>query len=145
MKLLTERIKMKELLNECSEVVSPLLNKKPAIQYNKYELPNVPKKFTGDKTKVKQILVNLLSNAVKFTNSGSITLKVASVTKDNIKKSSTKPSMVQTWTDSACTDFLSFSVKDTGMGVHENDLETIFSAFEQVSQAANNSAANNLQ
>lgn len=132
MQLVTEKIKIKELLSECSQVVSPLLNKKPAIQYTKYEQGNVPKKFTGDKTKVKQILVNLLSNAVKFTNSGRITVKVASVAKQNIKKSAKKPSMIQSWTDPACSDFLRFSVKDTGMGVHENDLETIFSAFEQV-------------
>lgn len=129
---MADKIKMKELLNECFEVISPLLSQKPAIQFTNHADDSVPKKFNGDKMKVKQILVNLLSNAVKFTKEGSIHLKVSAVSLDDIKKSSNKPSMLQNWTDQTSTDYLRFSVKDTGIGVHENDLETIFSAFEQV-------------
>lgn len=67
-----------------------------------------------DVTRVQQILKNLLSNACKFTSEGSITLSTNK-------------------TDS----HLSISVKDTGVGIPENQIETIFEAFRQ-GEGANN-------
>jgi signal transduction histidine kinase/HPt (histidine-containing phosphotransfer) domain-containing protein/ActR/RegA family two-component response regulator len=69
----------------------------------------VPVIVTGDRARLRQILLNLLSNAVKFTASGEVTLRV--VNRD--------------------ADELYFSVSDTGVGVDEEQARTLFDAFVQ--------------
>jgi len=61
----------------------------------------------SDEIRVKQILLNFISNSVKFTNTGKITIKAKKKTLNEI-------------------DFLKISVKDTGIGIKENDKESLF-------------------
>jgi CheY-like chemotaxis protein/anti-sigma regulatory factor (Ser/Thr protein kinase) len=74
---------------------------------------NMPLKFQGDITRLRQVLVNLLSNAVKFTNEGEVTVSVA----------------VQAVEDSLYT--LHFQVRDTGIGIAPDKLHRLFAAFSQ--------------
>lgn len=69
--------------------------------------------FLGDETRITQILINLLNNSIKFTDKGTITLKVESQKTDSGKVK------------------LKFSVKDTGIGIPESKLKTIFQSFSQ--------------
>lgn len=78
---------------------------------------DVPAKVTGDPTRLAQVLNNLISNAIKFTETGYVAVSIAAIEK---KKNAS---------------VLSFSVKDTGVGIPEDKLETI---FEQFSQADSN-------
>jgi signal transduction histidine kinase/DNA-binding response OmpR family regulator/CHASE3 domain sensor protein len=64
-----------------------------------------------DKMRVEQILKNLLSNAVKFTSKGEVTLEIKKKTNDS--------------------RFVSFIVKDTGIGIHPEQQPLIFEAFQQ--------------
>jgi PAS domain S-box-containing protein len=73
----------------------------------------VPKHVRGDPTRIRQILLNLLSNAIKFTAAGSVSLAV------NTLKATT-----DTWS-------IGFAVKDTGMGIPADRVETLFAAFIQ--------------
>jgi PAS domain S-box-containing protein len=75
--------------------------------------PNIPINVIGDPTRMEQILLNLIGNAVKFTNEGSIqvTLKQLSETAD--------------------TSEIYFEVKDTGIGIISNKINTVFGAFSQ--------------
>ncbi len=75
---------------------------------------DVPDGLHGDGGHLRQILVNLLSNAIKFTERGKIALVVQLLEPagDGIR--------------------LGFSVRDTGIGIHESQLGRIFEAFEQV-------------
>jgi CheY-like chemotaxis protein len=75
----------------------------------------IPGKLIGDSTRLHQILLNLLSNAVKFTTKGRIALEVDLLHEDNEKVT------------------IGFVVKDTGIGISENEIETIFNNFEQAS------------
>ena len=78
----------------------------------------------GDRTKLKQILLNLLSNAVKFTGNGGISLRVCS---DVYQEGDTqKKEMVR----------LTVEVEDSGIGISREDLERIFTPFEQVDSPA---------
>ncbi len=75
---------------------------------------NIDAFIEGDSLRLNQILTNLLSNAFKFTaKGGKITLSVSELKQEN--------------------DFLwlRFSVKDTGIGIKEENLEKIFETFEQ--------------
>ena len=69
----------------------------------------VPPIVVGDVTRLRQVLVNLLSNAVKFTSTGEVLLRV-------------QPDRSQ----------LSFSVRDTGIGIAANRLDRLFRSFSQV-------------
>jgi signal transduction histidine kinase/CheY-like chemotaxis protein len=74
---------------------------------------DVPEVVSGDKERLTQILANLISNAIKFTSKGGITLKIGVANKK----------------DKNIT--LLFSVKDTGIGIPAEKIETIFERFEQ--------------
>jgi|GEM_PF-3612039 len=74
---------------------------------------NIPRLVRGDAMRLKQVLLNLSSNALKFTESGSIELKahVISISKKNVE--------------------IQFEIDDTGIGIDEKDLNSIFSSFVQ--------------
>ena len=73
----------------------------------------------GDDLRVKQVLNNLLSNAFKYTKEGTVTLNVCCVReRENDLR-------------------LSFSVRDTGIGIHKEDIENLFEDYNQVDTQAN--------
>ena len=71
--------------------------------------------LTGDPTRLTQILFNLINNAIKFTRKGAIEVKAK----------------CSKYADSLVT--VVFSVKDTGIGIEKNNLESIFEPFTQES------------
>ncbi len=75
----------------------------------------IPEVLIGDSVRLHQIILNLLSNAVKFTNKGKITVSVKMLKEDAEKVT------------------LKFTIKDTGIGIPEDQLATIFDAFHQAS------------
>lgn len=85
----------------------------------------VPDCIVGDITRLRQIIVNLLSNAVKFTGEGEVVLTVSACP-------------VQTSVDSAPTGDgsdryeLKFVVRDTGIGIPEDRIDSLFQSFSQV-------------
>ena len=76
--------------------------------------PKVNQYIFGDGFRLRQIIVNLVSNAIKFTDSGDILIYVNSISEEN-------EDLV-----------LEFSVKDTGIGIPSNKIESLFSPFTQV-------------
>lgn len=82
----------------------------------------IPSRLFGDDVRLRQILVNLLSNAVKYTEQGSVTLEVA---------------FDETSQESGQTVELLFRVRDTGIGIREEDLEQLFAAFERLDEKRN--------
>lgn len=67
----------------------------------------------GDPTRLHQVIVNLLSNAIKFTHKGSVSLKCSLISKTS-KSNSVK-----------------FEIEDTGIGIEQHKLATIFDSFSQ--------------
>ena len=77
--------------------------------------PAIPEALLGDPVRLHQIILNLVSNAVKFTLNGTITVGVDLVWEDENKVA------------------IAFSVADTGIGIPEMELDTIFENFHQAS------------
>ena len=75
--------------------------------------PEVPALLTGDSFRVGQVLTNLLSNAVKFTSQGEVMISVSLM-----KQTSEKV-------------VLRFCVKDTGIGMSQEQQKAVFGAFDQ--------------
>lgn len=86
------------------------------LQIGWYVDPDLPVSMIGDEIRIRQILMNLVSNAIKFTDKGGVTLEV--VAEEEAKQMA---GMVP----------VSFTVRDTGVGLEPEALGTIFGEFEQ--------------
>ena len=78
----------------------------------------LPSKLYGDDKRVREILTNILNNAVKYTDEGFVKLSIDGVISDD-------------------TLTLKIEVKDSGQGIKEEDLDTIFSSFSRVNKKKN--------
>ena len=100
-----------KLVNDLVTTVQPLAEKK--ANRLQTSCPDVGE-MRADPTKVRQILLNLLGNACKFTDNGDIRL---SVSRDQAGR----------------TEWLSFTVSDTGIGISPEHLDRVFEDFNQAS------------
>ena len=97
-----------ELVQSCCEMLQPLAFEKGlSLTLEHEDFKNI--RYKTDPKLFKQVLINLLSNAIKFTEKGSIEVSVKSD-----------------------ENFLSVSVKDTGIGIAEEDINKLFNDFTQV-------------
>lgn len=87
------------------------------VEFNLFLDADMPENVIGDQGRLNQILMNLAGNALKFTEEGEVTVSVKKVaeTADNYS--------------------LRFSVKDTGIGIKEDKLKTIFERFTQAEES----------
>ncbi len=121
-KIEAEEIKLsKEIItaDEILEAVISIMSVKAHEKDIKINVNNTLERhfsFMGDLLRIKQILLNLVSNAIKFTPEGIVTLSL-------------------NYDDTQHT--ISFIVADTGMGIHGDDLDKVFSRFKQVDSADN--------
>jgi signal transduction histidine kinase len=107
LEMISEEVDLHELIDECIESSMPLARgKQMKVEKNvPLELPPL----SGDRTKIKQILLNLLSNAIKFTGQGRVLVSVVP-----------EP------------DAIRVSIADTGIGIREDDLSRLFEPFQQL-------------
>jgi predicted ATPase/signal transduction histidine kinase/CheY-like chemotaxis protein/tRNA A-37 threonylcarbamoyl transferase component Bud32 len=89
------------------------------IYESKDELPSG---VEADEKRLRQVLINLLGNAIKFTDQGSVTLSVSTPQKPVIR----------------------FEVRDTGVGMSQEQLGKIFLPFEQVGDTQRRAAGTGL-
>ena len=94
------------------ELISPRIGEKP-IEILCHIGDNLPSQVIGDPTRFRQVLTNLMGNAPKFTESGEIELclDIEEETEDSVK--------------------FHAIIRDTGIGIPEDKLSTIFEAFKQ--------------
>ncbi len=88
---------------------------KKGLQLNCEVRPGVPDSLVGDANRLRRVLLNLVGNAVKFTEKGSVSLGVEIVDRP------TPPDHIA----------LCFVVRDTGIGIPANRMQSMFQPFEQ--------------
>jgi signal transduction histidine kinase/CheY-like chemotaxis protein len=115
----SEAIEIEQLsfnLKELTENLKNSLKELAIINNNRFSIqldPTMPNQVVSDPTKLSQILLNLINNALKFTKNGEVqvTTKVLDKAGDIIN--------------------IEFKVADTGIGIPEDKLESVFDSFSQ--------------
>lgn len=89
------------------------------IDFNVGKERDVPYYFWGDPTRIEQILINIINNATKFTDKGSVTLSIRSISQNGKIYE------------------IEFIVEDTGIGMSKEQLDRLFVPFDQGDSSIN--------
>ena len=103
-----EELQLTKMINEMKDTFDFLCRQKGLDL--RWELPRDPMTVHSDAMRLKEVISNLLQNAVKYTDHGSVTVRLEKV---------------------PMKDFVSIEVADTGMGISEQHLTSIFEPFMQ--------------
>jgi two-component system, sensor histidine kinase len=105
-------VAIRPLVDECLKSVLPRARAKRLDLLAEVSL-DVPKHLLADPLRLRQILINLLGNAIKFTDRGSVKISVTSgpVSQERVE--------------------LHFAIADTGVGIPEQKIHSIFEEFTQ--------------
>lgn len=101
------------LLQSVAELLAPRAAEK-GLEVAAYVAPDVPPRLYGDEGRLRQVLLNLAGNGVKFTEKGGVSLELCMAHGD-------QPDMSR----------IRFDIRDTGIGISEDELTKIFEEFSQ--------------
>lgn len=102
-----------ELISEVSDAVNVKLQNKNEVELVTSVDPLIPPVILGDSVRLRQVLLNLTDNAAKFTKSGEVKLSAKLVKKLSYGL------------------IIHFSVEDTGIGISQDQIDKLFSPFQQ--------------
>ncbi|MGW1590351.1 HAMP domain-containing protein [Streptomyces sp. NPDC002386] len=114
-----ERVPLRQLIEYVEATFRPMTSQK-SLDFTVTTAPGAPADLLTDDSRLRQILRNLLSNAVKFTEQGSVELRIEPAPDGEVPEGVVRGGAV-----------VAFRVKDTGIGIPEQQRETIFGAFQQ--------------
>jgi len=120
MEILPGEYRIASMLSDVVGMVS-LQAQKKGLDFGVQADPTLPSALMGDEVRIKQILINVATNAVKYTKDGSVTLSVGGKA------------------DGAGSFRLGFDVADTGIGIREEDIPHLFTAFQRLDEQENRS------
>lgn len=118
MELVPAKYNASSMINDLVNMTSTLATEKN-LEFKVNVNRELPAELYGDETRVRQVIVNLLTNAVKYTKKGSVSLDF------DFKK-----------TDKFSIDMI-VKVKDSGVGIKDEDKEKLFDAFTRVDEKKN--------
>lgn len=105
-----------KMIIELNHLFKPLAKEK-GIEFTVPRLDTLARQhFSGDVTRIKQVLINLLSNAVKFTSEGRVSLVITQYLPEEGENKDVR---------------IVFCVEDTGIGIRNDQLASLFDAFSQ--------------
>ena len=114
-----------ELIDKLARTISPSARENN-LQFELTVDEVLPRYLYGDAPKLSQVIMNLLSNAVKFTLEGSVKMSVFMVALEGKEV------------------VIKISVEDTGVGIHPDDMNRLFNAFERFDREKNNTTGTGL-
>lgn len=116
MEIIVEPVKMEEFQSCLKNQFAPIANKKK-LDFSIKMAKEVPTFIETDAHRLNQVLKNLLSNAFKFTEKGRVELSIRLENSTKLAK--------------ANEEVVSFTVKDTGIGIPKEKMDIIFEPFKQ--------------
>jgi len=110
---------LENIIQQVTAISSPrLIALKKNITLNAAVQPGVESEIIADESRIKQVLINLVGNAIKFTETGNIRLEVsANMIDESLQE-------------------LHFAVSDTGIGISEENIQSLFIPFTQIDSTA---------
>ena len=114
MEVAAEPVSLSAVVGELDRIVRPVAEQKK-LAFHARLAPGCPETVDTDRRRLEQILKNLLSNALKFTEAGEVSLDVGSASGDRVE----------------------FVVRDTGIGIAQNQQKVVFEAFRQADGTTN--------
>ncbi len=118
MEILPVEYEVSSLINDSYNMIfMRAKDKKLELKVRNY--PNMPRRLLGDEVRIRQIIMNLLTNAVKYTEKGSVTLSVGCEKLEDNKI------------------ILKISVRDTGIGIKQEDQGKLFDSFKRMDEIKN--------
>ena len=127
MELHLVQVNLPSFLRETIDLVESSAREK-GLKIELEKTVNLPEDIKADEKRLRQILINLLSNAIKFTQQGKITLKARAIGVKHLNS----------------LQKIRFEVIDTGVGISQEKISTIFNPFEQVGDLKSKSAGTGL-
>ncbi len=115
MDLRYEQVDMTQLANDVMATAAPLAQEKKLFLH--LDIDEDVKPVMADRTRLRQVMWNIVGNAIKFTEKGSVTISVQA-----------KPNHV------LC------SIRDTGIGIKEENVDAVFEQFRQIDGGLNRAA-----
>lgn len=117
MEIINEKYEFTTLLENVVSLIS-IKAKERKLTFSVDVANDIPSVLFGDMARIQQVLINILSNAVKYTPVGIVALTV------NCRKRGDDVSLY-------------FEVKDTGIGIKQQDIPKLTDAFERIDQIRN--------
>lgn len=115
--IVTEKYHTLSMVNDLMEIIKARNNNKLNLSLHISE--NFPSRLKGDVVRLKQVMINFCTNSIKYTDEGSVDIYF-----DYEKIDET-------------TCRMKFSVKDTGIGIKEEDIGKLFKSYVQVDTKTN--------
>lgn len=103
---------LREMVEDCAELMA-LHAQEKGIELVCALPPDIPPYLAGDPTRLRQIIINLVGNAIKFTSKGEVAILVSLISEDTEHVT------------------LRFEVRDTGIGMDDQTIATLFTPFQQ--------------
>lgn len=117
MEIVEANYEPRDLFLNIVKLVKPRIGEKP-VEFNVHIADDLPHILYGDGTKVKQVVTNILTNACKYTDKGKVDIVVSCINQRNL-----------------CN--LVISVKDTGRGIKEENVDKLFTKFDRLEEDKN--------
>lgn len=118
--ILDQRYAAKDLVNDITAIIDARNAEGKVPIY--YHIQNdMPPYLTGDSVRIKQVMMNFASNAIKYTESGRIDISLSFSEVDGNN------------------GFMTYTVKDTGIGIRQEDIGEIFEMYSRVDKEKNHS------
>ncbi|MGW2996987.1 HAMP domain-containing protein, partial [Streptomyces sp. NPDC001193] len=114
-----EAVSLPQLLEYVDATFRPMTTQK-SLDFTVTTAPDAPDALHTDDSRLRQVLRNLLSNAVKFTERGGVELRIEPATAPEVPAGLPGRGPV-----------VAFRVRDTGIGIPEQQLASVFGAFQQ--------------